>query len=122
MAVRHGRFGPFLACTGYPECKHTRPILQKTGVPCPRCGGDLVVRRSRRGRTFYGCSRYPECDFVAWQRPVGLCPVCGDLMVERRGRDGARWAQCLNPECDHREVEGEATKLEPGVASGRHRE
>ncbi len=120
MAVRHGRFGPFLACTGYPECNHTKPILQKTGVQCPRCGGDLVARRSRRGRTFYGCSRYPECDFVAWQRPVGLCPVCGDLMVERRGREGTRWAQCLNAACDHREgIDGESVVVPVG-ATGTH--
>ena len=116
MAVRHGRFGAFLACTGYPECKHTRPILQKTGVLCPRCGGELVVRRSRRGRTFYGCARYPDCDFVAWQRPVGPCPVCGDLMVEKRGREGARWAQCINPQCDHREgLEGDSVVLQGGA-------
>jgi DNA topoisomerase-1 len=106
MVVRHGRFGPFLACSGYPECKHTRPILQKVGVACPRCGGDLVARRSRRGRTFYGCATYPACDFVVWDRPVGRCPVCGGLLVEKRGRRGGRWLACNDPACGYRGAAG----------------
>jgi len=104
MVIKRGRFGPFLACSGYPECKTTRPILERTGVRCPKCGqGELVVRRSRRGRTFYGCERYPECDQVLWDRPVGACPVCGQPLVEKRGRQGGRWRQCVNLECNHRE-------------------
>ncbi len=104
MVVRRGRFGPFLACSGYPDCKTTRPILERTGVNCPRCGqGQLVVRRSRRGRTFYGCERYPDCDYVLWERPVGACPVCEQPLVEKRGRQGSHWRQCTNPECGHRE-------------------
>lgn len=104
MVVKRGRFGPFLACSGYPECKTTRPILERTGVRCPKCGeGELVVRRSRRGRTFYGCERYPECDQVFWERPVGACPVCGQPLLEKRGRQGAAWRQCANAECGHRE-------------------
>ena len=83
MVIKHGRYGRFLACTGFPECRHTRPLLTKLGVPCPKCGNDLVVRRSRRGRTFYGCSGYPDCDFVSWQRPVAApCPQCGGLQTQ----------------------------------------
>ncbi|MCL6520947.1 MAG: type I DNA topoisomerase, partial [Firmicutes bacterium] len=89
MVVKHGRFGPFLACTGYPECKRTRPLLEKVGVACPECGGELVVRRSRKGRRFYGCANYPQCTFVSWERPVeGRCPNCGGWLVERRTRNG----------------------------------
>ncbi len=104
MVVKRGRFGPFLACSGYPECKTTRPILERTGVSCPKCRqGELVVRHSRRGRTFYGCERYPECDQVFWDRPVGTCPVCGGPMVEKRGRQGGHWRQCVDAACNHRE-------------------
>ncbi|MDI3298202.1 MAG: type I DNA topoisomerase [Bacillota bacterium] len=94
MVIKHGRYGPFLACTGYPECRRTRPLLEKVGVACPECGGELVARRSRKGRRFYGCSNYPRCTFVSWDRPVeGRCPNCGGWLVERRGRNGAA-VQC----------------------------
>jgi DNA topoisomerase-1 len=120
MVVRRGRFGPFLACSAYPACKTTRPILERTGVVCPRCRqGQLVVRRSRRGRTFYGCERYPECDFVLWERPVGSCPVCEQPMVEKRGRHGAHWRQCVNPECGHREGAGGEGEMADGGGEGR---
>ena len=110
MVVKRGRFGPFLACSGYPECKTTAPLLERTGVGCPKCGqGEIVVRRSRKGRTFYGCRRYPECDYVLWARPVGACPVCGQPLVEKRGRQGAHWRQCTNAACDHREGMGGST-------------
>ncbi len=83
MVIKHGRYGKFLACTGFPECRHTQPLLTKLGVPCPTCGKDLVVRRSRRGRTFYGCSGYPDCEFTSWQRPVAApCPQCGGLQTQ----------------------------------------
>ena len=89
MVIRWGRYGRFLACSGYPECRQTRPLLQRLEVRCPRCGRHLVERRTRRGRTFYGCEGYPECDYVLWQRPVGRpCPVCGRPLVSRRGRGG----------------------------------
>ncbi|MDE2992563.1 MAG: type I DNA topoisomerase [Chloroflexota bacterium] len=94
MVIKHGRYGRFLACTGFPECRHTRPLLTKLGVPCPKCGNDLVVRRSRRGRTFYGCSGYPDCDFVSWQRPVAApCPQCGGLQTQS-ARDKLTCAAC----------------------------
>jgi DNA topoisomerase-1 len=105
MVVRHGRYGAFLACSGYPECRTTKPLLERTGVRCPKCReGELVVRRSRKGRTFYGCDRYPACDYVLWQRPVGTCPRCGQPLVERRvRRGGGAWRQCSNPDCGYRE-------------------
>ncbi len=88
MVIRSGRFGRFLACTRYPECKGRRALLTKLGVPCPRCGSDLVERRSRKGRPFYGCSAYPKCDFVVWSRPLAQrCPQCAGLLVaEREGK------------------------------------
>lgn len=88
MVIRSGRFGRFLACTRYPECKGRRALLTKVGVPCPRCGSDLVERRSRKGRPFYGCSAYPKCDFVVWSRPLAQrCPQCAGLLVaEREGK------------------------------------
>lgn len=91
MVIRWGRFGRFLACTGYPECRNTRPLVARTGARCPRCGGELLERHTRRGRTFYGCSSYPKCDYTTWHRPVGrACPQCGRPLVEQRGRGGTR--------------------------------
>ncbi|MBE3577387.1 MAG: type I DNA topoisomerase [Limnochordales bacterium] len=98
MVVRRGRYGKFLACTGFPECRHTKPLLKEVGTPCPRCGRPLVERHSRKGRVFYGCSGYPECDFTSWNRPAGLCPRCGGLMVVR-GRQAA--AICSNETCGY---------------------
>ena len=95
MVVRWGRYGRFLACSGYPECKNTRPLVQKVGAQCPRCGGQLVERRTRRGRVFYGCEGYPQCTYVLWQRPAGRqCPVCGRPLVVRRARGGREEVAC----------------------------
>jgi DNA topoisomerase-1 len=94
MVVRNGRYGRFLACSRYPECKGTRPLRTKVGVACPRCRGDLVARRTRRGRTFYGCANYPRCRFVTWSRPLAEpCPNCGDLLVAAT-RELARCLSC----------------------------
>ncbi len=100
MVIKLGRFGKFLACTGFPECKTTRNIAQGTGVTCPKCGKhEIVVKRSRKGgRVFYGCNGYPACDFTLWDRPLPTpCPSCGGLMVEagKRG-SGARCTACGN--------------------------
>jgi DNA topoisomerase-1 len=70
MTLKHSRYGDFLACTGYPKCKNIKPILKSTGAKCPKCGGEIVERRTRRGKLFYGCSNYPKCDFATWQRPA----------------------------------------------------
>jgi len=88
LMIRHGRFGKFIGCTHFPECRHTEPWLEKIGVICPVDGGDLVERRTRRGRVFYGCANYPECDFTSWKRPIPQpCPHCGSLMVlEGKGK------------------------------------
>ena len=94
MVIKTGRFGKFIACSDYPRCKNSKPM--KIGVQCPRCGGDLVERRSRgRGRVFYGCARYPQCDFIVNQRPLqDPCPECDGLVVSS-GRDGARCTVCV---------------------------
>ena len=84
MVIKYGPHGKFLACPGFPECRNTKPYLEKTGVACPKCGGDLVVKRTKKGRIYYGCANYPECEFMSWARPVKEpCPKCGGLMVRR---------------------------------------
>jgi len=104
MAIKHGRFGEFLACSGYPECKNTKPIVNKIDVKCPKCGGDIIVRKSKRGRIFYGCSNYPNCDFVSWDRPIERrCPECGSIMVEKNLKT-VKYA-CSNAQCGYKEKE-----------------
>lgn len=107
MVIKTGRFGRFLACTGFPECRTSRPILKKTGASCPRCSGDIVERRARgRGRTFYGCSNYPRCDFIMNQRPVAEpCPECSGLMVH----SGRNMVACTV--CDWKERLQDAKEL-----------
>ncbi|MGH2404016.1 MAG: type I DNA topoisomerase [bacterium] len=101
LVRKHGRFGEFIACTGYPECRYTRPV--GIGVNCPLCGADVVARRSKRGRTFYGCSAYPACTFTSWDRPSDRpCPQCRGLMVIKRSRRGDE-LRCTNTACGHRE-------------------
>jgi DNA topoisomerase I len=90
MVIKLGKYGRFLACTGFPECRNARPLLVRTGVSCPACNeGEIVERRSKKGRTFFGCERYPACDFVAWNRPVATpCPRCGSPYMVEAGRNG----------------------------------
>ena len=103
MVIKHGRFGKFMACSGYPDCKFTKPIVKGTGVACPKCGKEIVERQGRKGRTFYGCSGYPDCTQIYWYRPVEKkCPECGDLLVERSGKSG-NWLQCGNKDCNYKE-------------------
>jgi len=95
MAVKYGRYGRFLACTGFPECRGSLPYQEATGANCPLCGKEVVARRSRRGRTFYGCTGYPGCTFTTWSRPVGKnCPNCGAFLVAKRRRGEDIW-QCV---------------------------
>ncbi len=95
MVIKTGRFGRFISCTGYPECKTTRPILKDTGAKCPKDGGMIVERKSRKGRTFYGCANYPKCDFVSWDRVVPEpCPVCGSHVVAKTRRGGTVALEC----------------------------
>ncbi|AWB44285.1 type I DNA topoisomerase [Paenibacillus sp. CAA11] len=103
MVYKLGRFGKFLACSGFPDCRNTKPIIKDIGVTCPKCKeGHVVERRSKKGRVFYGCNRYPECDFVSWDKPsTKPCPSCGSLMVEKRSKQGIK-LQCTS--CDHSEM------------------
>ncbi len=94
MVIKLGRFGKFISCTGYPECKTTRPIVKDTGAKCPKDGGAVVERRSRKGRTFYGCMNYPNCDFISWDRVVPeRCPACGSHVVVKTRR-GSSHLEC----------------------------
>ncbi len=106
MVVKTGRFGKFLACSRYPECKHTRSI--STGIKCPEpgCGGDLVERRSRRGKMFYGCSNYPKCKHASWNKPVpGPCPQCGAIyLVEKYTKKDGAFVACSNKDCGFRKT------------------
>ncbi|MBY0206146.1 MULTISPECIES: type I DNA topoisomerase [Paenibacillus] len=102
LVYKLGRFGKFLACSGFPDCRNTKPIIKDIGVTCPKCKeGHVVERRSKKGRIFYGCDKYPECDFVSWDKPSAKpCPSCGSLMIEKRNKKGTR-LQCTS--CDHQE-------------------
>ena len=104
MVKKFGRFGEFIACSGYPDCKNTKPIVHKIGVPCPVCGKDILERKSKRGRIFYGCSGFPECKFVAWSKPTNRkCPKCGAMMLEKNLKT-AKYV-CSNSECGYKEKE-----------------
>jgi DNA topoisomerase-1 len=104
MVIKMGRYGKFLACPGFPECKNTKPILREVGVQCPLCGGSVVQRRSRKGRIFYGCTNYPECTFTTWDEPVKeKCPRCGAFLVRIKGRGGkGDGLKCVSEGCDYR--------------------
>ncbi len=103
MVYKMSRYGRFLACPNFPACRHTLALPNNIGVPCPKCGGELLERISRKGRKFYGCEKYPECDFVSWDRPVAdKCPVCGSYMVLKRGGKDTLYHVCANETCRHR--------------------
>jgi len=104
MVIKHGRFGKFLACPGYPECKNTKAIVDELNVKCPQCNGNIVKRKSKKGRVFYGCSNYPECNFVSWDEPVEeKCPQCGGIMVEKRNKKESI-VKCMDKECGYTNV------------------
>lgn len=104
MLIKHGRYGKFLACPNYPDCNETKPFLHKIGVKCPQCkDGDVIERRSRKGRLFYGCSNFPQCRFISWNRPVGKnCPQCESILVCRKSKKGDRIV-CSNRDCKYEE-------------------
>ena len=103
MVYKFGRFGRFLACPNFPECRNTKAIQVEIAAPCPVCGGKLLEKTSRKGRKFYGCERYPDCDFVSWEMPVEQkCPKCGGYMVLKRGRKGESYYLCANENCRER--------------------
>ena len=102
MAIKTGRFGEFLACTGYPDCKNTKAIVKTINVKCPDCGGDIVAKRGRSGKVFYGCSNYPECNRAFWYKPVDRkCPQCGELLLEKHTKN-TKYV-CSNDKCGYRE-------------------
>lgn len=101
MVYKVGRFGKFLACPNFPNCRNTKAIVEKINVKCPKCGGDIIKRRSKKGRPFYGCEKYPECDFVSWDRPVAeKCPNCGSMMVQKISQRGT-YTVCTNKDCGY---------------------
>ena len=103
MVYKLGRFGRFLACPNFPECRNTKAIQVEIEAPCPVCGGKLLEKTSRKGRKFYGCERYPECEFVSWEMPVTeKCAKCGSYMVQKRGRKGEVYHVCANESCRER--------------------
>ena len=97
MVIKYGPHGKFLACPGFPECRFTKPYFEKTGIECPKCKAELVIKKTKKGRKYYGCERNPECDFMSWQKPMkDPCPKCGDYMVEKGNK-----AVCANQNCGY---------------------
>lgn len=113
MVIKHGRFGDFLACPGYPECKNTKAITKELEVPCPKCGGKILERRSKKGTKFFGCSNYPECDFVSWFEPTDVkCSKCGTYMLKRYSKTKGEYMECSNAECKNKEYKVEEVSEE----------
>ncbi len=108
MVIKMGRYGKFLACPGFPECRNTKALVEKIGVKCPECGkGEIVVKRSKKGRIFYGCDQYPKCEFVSWNKPIEeKCPKCGSILTEMKSRN-KKTIKCSNSTCDYRREESE---------------
>ena len=97
MVIKYGPHGRFLACPGFPECRNTKPYLEKIGVACPKCGKDIVLRKTKKGRKYYGCENNPDCDFMSWQKPSKeKCPKCGGIMVEKGNK-----LLCINEACGY---------------------
>ncbi len=102
MVIKSGRFGEFMACSNYPDCKNTKPIVKSVGVSCPDCGSDIVAKRGRSGKIFYGCSNYPSCTRAFWYKPTDKkCPECGQLLLERKTRNSE--LACSNDQCKYKE-------------------
>lgn len=104
MVIKHGRYGKFLACPGYPECKNTKAIVDKIDIPCPICDGEIIKRKSKKRRVFYGCSNFPDCNFISWDKPIKeKCPKCKGPMTERK-RKNDTMQKCLDKECGYSKV------------------
>lgn len=100
MVVKHGRYGKFIACSGYPECKNVKKIVNEIGVKCPKCGNSIIARKSKRGRLFYGCSNYPKCDFVSWDEPLNeSCPRCGGILFKKNTKKPKIY--CASKDCGY---------------------
>ena len=110
MVIKSGRYGKFLACPGYPECKNTKRIVEETGAVCPKCGGSIVAKKSKNNRKFFGCSNYPQCDFVTWSEPSKeRCPRCGKALFKKKGRNAGLY--CLTEGCGY-ETDGTGAPVE----------
>ena len=97
MVIKYGPHGKFLACPGFPDCKNTKPYFEKTGIPCPKCGKEVVIKKTKKGRKYFGCENNPECDFMSWQKPATVkCPECGEYMVEKGNK-----LLCSNEQCGY---------------------
>ena len=108
MVIKYGPHGKFLACPGFPECRNTKPYLEKIGVKCPLCGKEVVLRKTKKGRKYYGCENNPECEFMSWQKPSGKsCPRCGSYMVEKGNK-----LRCSNDQCGYVENKQNSEKEE----------
>lgn len=100
MIIRYGRYGKFIACPNFPECRNTKPLYEETGVDCPKCDGKILIKKTKKGRNYYGCENNPECDFMSWEKPTGeKCPVCSDALVEKGGKN--KKVVCRNKECNY---------------------
>jgi DNA topoisomerase-1 len=106
MLIKNGRFGKFLACSGFPICKNTKPFLDKIGISCPEegCSGEIIRKKTKKGRTFYGCSNYPKCSFVTWNKPIDKkCPQCNHIFVLSKNKKGGFYYKCSNSACDYKD-------------------
>jgi DNA topoisomerase-1 len=100
LLIKYGRYGKFIACSGFPQCHYTESINEEIGVDCPLCGNPIVALKSKKGRKYYGCKAYPDCSFRSWNKPTGeKCPRCGDAMVEKISRGQEPQIVCQNPQC-----------------------
>lgn len=118
MVIKHGRFGDFLACPGYPDCKNTKPITEELDIPCPKCGGKILARRSKKGKKFFGCSNYPSCDFVSWFEPVSeKCGLCGSSMVKKYSKTKGELYECTNETCKNKKYLEKSTEESPQIQS-----
>ncbi len=106
MVIKTGRYGKFIACPGYPECKNIKKLVTENGADCPKCDGKVVVKKTKKGRVFYGCSNYPNCDFVSWDEPTKeKCPKCGKTLLKKKGKHPKYY--CVTPDCGYEKVEEE---------------
>jgi len=100
MVYKMGRYGKFLACPGFPECRNAKPIVKETGVNCPKCGGMILVKKSKKGKDYYGCENNPTCDFMTWDLPIKeKCPKCGGILYEKTGK--SKKVYCANENCGY---------------------
>jgi DNA topoisomerase-1 len=111
LVIRWGRYGKFISCSGFPDCRHTEAWLEKIGVACPKDGGDVVERKTRKNRIFYACSNYPNCDFTSWKKPIANpCPKCGGLLVIANKRE----VQCTS--CEETFLADQLPEITPETA------